>query len=174
MNFDETNFQVEKNEQEVFMKRRMKRNIGREITHLIIHCSATHADRPFTVEQLEAAHRARGFECIGYHYYILRDGTTVNTRAIGRPGAHCKGYNAHSIGICYEGGLDVEGCPADTRTPEQRIALRLLVWQLLGIVGRNVRICGHRDLSPDLDGDGTVEPEEWTKLCPCFDVARDL
>lgn len=146
----------------------------RRIDYLIIHCSATRADRPFTVEQLRAAHEARGFRGIGYHYYIRRDGTTVNTRAIGSPGAHCKGYNAHSIGICYEGGLDADGRPADTRTLEQRIALRLLVWQLLGVVGRNVRICGHRDLSPDRDGDGMVEPEEWIKQCPCFDVAREL
>ena len=146
----------------------------RAIHYLIIHCSATRADRDFSVEQLEAAHRARGFRGIGYHYYVRRDGTVVNTRPIARIGAHCKGYNAHSIGICYEGGLDAEGHPADTRTPEQRRALHQLVWQLWDIVGRNVRLCGHRDLSPDLDGDGTVEPEEWTKQCPCFDVAKEF
>ena len=146
----------------------------RRIDYIIIHCSATRADRDFTPEQLEAAHRARGFRGTGYHYYVRRDGTVVNTRPIGRPGAHCRGYNAHSIGICYEGGLDTQGRPADTRTPEQRSALRQLVWQLLGVTGRNVRLCGHRDLSPDRDGDGTVEPEEWTKQCPCFDVTSEL
>ena len=146
----------------------------RRIDYIIIHCSATRADRDFTPEQLEAAHCARGFRGTGYHYYVRRDGTVVNTRPIGRAGAHCQGYNAHSIGICYEGGLDPQGRPSDTRTPEQRSALRQLVWQLLGVTGRNVRLCGHRDFSPDRDGDGTVEPEEWTKLCPCFDVASEL
>lgn len=83
-------------------------------------------------------------------------------------------YNAHSIGICYEGGLDVQGCPADTRTPEQCSALRLLVHQLLKRFRNNIRICGHRDLSPDRNGDGVVEPEEWVKECPCFEVSKDL
>ena len=148
--------------------------VMRDIHYIIIHCSATRADRDFTVKQLEAAHRARGFRGIGYHYYIRRDGTTVHTRPLERAGAHCRGYNAHSIGICYEGGLDAEGRPADTRTPEQRSALRLLVSQLLRRYGKHARLCGHRDLSPDLDGDGTVEPEEWTKQCPCFDVASEF
>ena len=84
-----------------------------------------------------------------------------------------KGWNAHSIGICYEGGLDRDGHPADTRSPAQRAALRGLVYQLLKQY-RNTRVCGHRDLSPDIDGDGVVEPQEWVKQCPCFDVAAAL
>ena len=59
-------------------------------------------------------------------------------------------------------------------TPEQRAALRLLVAQLLRRFKGNLRICGHRDLSPDLNGDGRIGPEEWTKQCPCFDVGREL
>ena len=34
-------------------------------------------------------------------------------------------------------------------------------------------VLGHRDTSPDLDGDGIVEPEEWTKMCPCFDAKEE-
>ena len=87
-------------------------------------------------------------------------------------GAHAKGYNAHSIGVAYEGGLDVKGHPADTRTEEQKHALRVLVRVLRKDFGVEAhRVVGHRDLSPDLDGDGVVEPEEWVKLCPCFEVA---
>ena len=81
--------------------------------------------------------------------------------------------NAHSIGICYEGGLDCNGHPADTRTPEQKSALRLLVHQLLKRF-RNSYVCGHRDLSPDLNGNGVIEPEEWVKVCPCFEVGKEL
>lgn len=84
-----------------------------------------------------------------------------------------KGQNAHSIGICYEGGLDADGNPKDTRTPEQRSALRLLVHRLLKLF-KDARVCGHRDLSPDRDGDGTVEPGEWVKQCPCFEVSKNL
>jgi N-acetyl-anhydromuramyl-L-alanine amidase AmpD len=37
----------------------------------------------------------------------------------------------------------------------------------------NCRICGHRDLSPDLNGNGEIEPEEWIKACPCFNAETD-
>lgn len=145
----------------------------RTIHLIVVHCSATRANCALTPEALETAHRRRGFRGIGYHYYIRKDGTTLNTRPLELIGAHAKGHNAHSIGICYEGGLDEQGRPTDTRTPEQRSALRLLVHQLLKRF-RNSYVCGHRDLSPDINGNGVVEPEEWVKQCPCFDVGKEL
>lgn len=146
----------------------------RKIDYIVVHCSATREGHALTPEALLADHRRRGFRCIGYHYYIRRDGTTVLTRPLELAGAHAKGWNKHSIGICYEGGLDCEGRPKDTRTPEQRTAMRLLVAQLLHRFKGNVRVCGHRDLSPDLNGNGEIEPEEWVKQCPCFEVAKEL
>lgn len=146
----------------------------RKIDYIIIHCSATREGHILTPEALDLEHRRRGFRMTGYHYYVRRDGTTVSTRPLELVGAHMQGYNKHSIGICYEGGLDAQGCPKDTRTPEQRTALRLLVARLLRRFRGNVRICGHRDLSPDLNGNGVLEPWEWVKECPCFDVATEL
>ena len=145
----------------------------RTIDHIIIHCSATREDRSLTVAELEENHRCRGFRGIGYHYYIRKDGTVINTRALELVGAHAKGHNAHSIGICYEGGLDCRGRPADTRTPAQRATLRQLVGQLQEKFS-GCRVCGHRDLSPDLNGNGEIEPEEWIKQCPCFEVAKEF
>ena len=84
----------------------------RKIDYIVIHCSATREDCDLTPGALELEHRRRGFRGIGYHYYIRRDGTTVLTRPLELVGAHVKGYNKHSIGICYEGGLDVQGRPA--------------------------------------------------------------
>ena len=153
-----------------------KKNSGtmmRKIDLIVIHCSATRADRSLTPDDLEMQHRRRGFNGTGYHYYIRKDGTVHLTRPIERIGAHVKGFNLNSVGICYEGGLDARGNPKDTRTPEQRSALHLLVYQLLQQF-RNARVCGHRDLSPDLDGDGTVEPWEWVKQCPCFEVSKEF
>ena len=95
----------------------------RKINYIVVHCSATREGRTLTPEALEAEHRRRGFRTTGYHYYIRRNGTTVLTRPPELVGAHMKGYNKHSIGICYEGGLDALGNPKDTRTPEQRAAL---------------------------------------------------
>lgn len=144
----------------------------RTITLIIIHCSATCEDRPFTEQALEAAHRQRGFDGTGYHFYIRRDGRILTTRSPERPGAHARGYNAHSIGICYEGGLDHYGMPKDTRTEWQRHSLRVLVRTLL-LDYPGAQVVGHRDLSPDLNGNGEVKPMEWTKQCPCFEVKRE-
>ncbi len=83
----------------------------RKIDLIVIHCSATCEDRPFTGQALEAAHRRRGFDGTGYHFYIRRDGQILTTRPVERAGADARGYNAHSIGIAYEGGLDDYGNP---------------------------------------------------------------
>lgn len=144
----------------------------RSITLIVIHCSATRENCPFTEQALEAAHRRRGFDGTGYHFYIRRDGHILTTRPLEKPGAHVRGYNAHSIGICYEGGLNRYGLPCDTRTEWQRHSLRVLVRALL-LDYPGARVVGHRDLSPDLNGNGEVEPMEWTKQCPCFEVKKE-
>ena len=145
----------------------------RKIDMIVIHCSATRADVPLSPRQLDEMHRQRGFDGCGYHYYVRRDGEICTMRPVDRPGAHAKGYNQHSIGVCYEGGLDEQGRPADTRTELQKRSLRVLV-RVLAMDFQTRRIVGHRDLSPDLDGDGVIEPEEWTKVCACFDVGTEL
>ena len=146
----------------------------RTITLLIVHCSATPQGVALGFEDCRRDHiHHRGFRDIGYHFYITRDGEIHRGRPLEKVGAHCRNHNSHSIGICYEGGLDARGNPKDTRTPEQRSALHLLVYQLLQQF-RNARVCGHRDLSPDLDGDGKVEPWEWVKQCPCFEVSKEF
>lgn len=144
----------------------------RSITLLVIHCSATRQDRPFTEQALAQSHRLRGMDGIGYHFYIRQDGRIITTRPVERVGAHVRGYNQNSIGICYEGGLDRHGLPCDTRTQWQRHSLRVLVRALL-MDYPGAQVTGHRDLSPDLDHNGRVEPMEWTKQCPCFDVNKE-
>lgn len=121
----------------------------RKIDMIVIHCSATRADVPLSPRQLEEMHRQRGFDGCGYHYYVRRDGEICTMRPVDRPGAHAKGYNRHSIGVCYEGGLDEQGRPADTRTELQKRSLRVLV-RVLAMDFQTRRIVGHRDLSPDL------------------------
>ncbi len=145
----------------------------RKIDLIVIHCSATRADRSLTPDDLDLQHRRRGFNGTGYHYYIRKDGTVHLTRPIDRIGAHARRWNAHSIGICYEGGLDCLGRPADTRTPAQCSSL----WQLVNRLREKFpdsRVCGHRDLSPDRNGNGEIEPEEWIKACPCFEVKDEF
>lgn len=103
----------------------------RKINKIIIHCSATPEGKDFTVADIDGWHRQRGFKGIGYHYVVYRDGSVHAGRPIPQPGAHCLGQNAHSIGVCYIGGCASDGkTPKDTRTREQRKALRELVERL--------------------------------------------
>lgn len=81
-------------------------------------------------------------------------------------------YNANSLGVCYEGGLDVNGGPADTRTLRQKEAMHRLVANLLQSYPE-ARVVGHRDLSPDKNYNGIVDPWERTKECPCFEVKAE-
>ena len=96
---------------------------------------------------------------MNYHEYVRRDGTIEHGRNIAEPGAHVVGHNSHSIGICYEGGLNSHGEPEDTRTPEQVRALRQLVERYHGYFPEAL-IVGHHDLNPK-------------KPCPCFDAVKE-
>jgi N-acetyl-anhydromuramyl-L-alanine amidase AmpD len=119
--------------------------------------------RPYqqsSVEDIDRWHRARGWKngC-GYHYVIRRDGTIEIGRPLEMIGAHCKNRNRHSIGICYEGGLNVEGRPSDTRTKAQTCALRTLLEQLHTRFPKAM-IMGHNVFNP-------------MKACPCFNAAEE-
>ena len=131
----------------------------RQIDLIVVHCSATRCNQSYTVMQLIRDHRDR-FGFTGYHYYITRDGTVTQTRHEQLVGAHAKGYNSHSLGVCYEGGLDKDGRPDDTRTPKQKRALLDLLKRLKR-EHPQAKILGHRDL-PDV-----------TKACPCFDAITE-
>lgn len=144
----------------------------RRIDLIVVHCSATREDRSYTPAQMERDHKAKGFNSAGYNYYIRKSGEVVALRHISQVPAHAKGYNRNSIGICYEGGLDTNGKVKDTRTDAQKLALESLLQQLVSVYP-NARIVGHRDLSPDLNGNGIIEPFEWTKMCPCFDATKE-
>ena len=135
----------------------------RSITLIVIHCSAVGPEQESSAADIDSWHRANGWQGIGYHFVVRRDGSVELGRPIEVVGAHVVGHNRYSIGICYEGGLDAAGEAADTRTPEQIKALRSLVEQMHERFPKAL-IVGHHDLDP-------------TKPCPCFDAVaeyRDL
>lgn len=148
---------------------------------IVIHCSATRAGQDIHASDIDKWHKERGFAMIGYHYVIALDGTIEVGRPMPRDGAHCNtagtsgvSYNKHSVGICYIGGLDASGKAADTRTPAQKKAMTELVYRLMMEYPSIVEVIGHRDASPDANGDGTINPDEWIKMCPCFDVRSEF
>ena len=145
----------------------------RRIDEIIVPCTATKEGVDVSVEQLRNDHmKNRGFSDIGYHYVVMRSGVVEYGRDVDIAGAHCTGHNAHSIGVVYVGGLSKLGKATDTRTNEQKAALMGLLMDLRRLYP-DAKIVGHRDCSPDLNGDGTVESWEWIKVCPCFDAVRE-
>ena len=144
---------------------------------ITIHCSATKPKNSFGVDKLRELHVDKnGWSAIGYHFYITTDGRLNPCRPLNKPGAHVKGHNTDNIGICLEGGLNNDtGKPDDTYSSHQKDALREIVNYLqdsFGIDDENVK--GHRDWSPDSNGDGKVDSKDWLKACPCFDVQKWL
>ena len=130
----------------------------REINEIIIHCSATPEGRMTTVEDIDRWHKERGFKGIGYHYIIYLNGRIKNGRPVHEIGSHCKGHNKNSIGICYIGGTDKNGKPKDTRTPEQKEAILMLL-DILKKEYPNATVHGHYEFA--------------NKACPCFDVKEE-
>lgn len=130
----------------------------RTITLIIIHCSAVKPNQTSSAAQIGQWHKKRGWKCIGYHYVIRRDGSIERGRPESMVGAHCLNHNQHSIGVCYEGGLDTNGKAADTRTPEQKAAMRALLVELKQSYPRAL-IMGHNVFA--------------NKACPCFDAAKE-
>lgn len=130
--------------------------MARWITKIIVHCAATPEGKDFTVADIDRWHKAKGWKCIGYHFVIYRDGSVHEGRPIDMIGAHCKGFNSHSIGICYIGGCTADGKHAkDTRTPEQKLALRQLLEKLHSKYP-NASIHGHNEFA--------------NKACPCYSM----
>jgi N-acetylmuramoyl-L-alanine amidase len=144
----------------------------KNVKYIVIHCSATEGGKDISAATIDSWHKARGFKKCGYHFIVHLNGTISGEkdgcRNFDEIGAHVKGYNGKSIGICYIGGLRY-GKPADTRTPQQVKSLRNLDIVLKSMYP-NAEIVGHRDLSVDLNGDGVVTKQEWMKACPSFDV----
>lgn len=141
----------------------------RAINKVVIHCSASVPSAGTTAATIDEWHRKRGFSRIGYHYVILTNGMIQEGRNVADVGAHAEGHNKDSIGICLVGGVDNTGKPADNFSAAQKAALLDLL-KTMQLAFPKAQILGHRDLSPDLNHDGQITPNEWMKQCPSFDV----
>ena len=131
----------------------------RNINKIIIHCSATPEGKAFSVDDIRRWHLKRGFADIGYHFVIYLDGSVHVGRPLAKAGAHCKGHNAHSIGVCYIGGVASDGkTPKDTRTDAQKASLVKLITELRQQFP-NASVHGHREFA--------------NKACPCFDARKE-
>ena len=131
----------------------------RNITKIIVHCSATTEGKDFSVADIRRWHLQRGFSDIGYHFVIYRDGSVNIGRPLQKSGAHCSGHNKNSIGVCYIGGVATDGkTPKDTRTSAQKDSLVRLITELRQQFP-NASVHGHREFA--------------NKACPCFNASEE-
>ncbi|MDO9093393.1 MAG: N-acetylmuramoyl-L-alanine amidase [Rubrivivax sp.] len=178
-------------------------SITRTINLIVLHCSATpsgqwvgghvpgragytspsrsidlwHARRGFKRQPAWVARHMPLLKSIGYHYVVDLDGRLWQGRHLVEAGAHAVGHNADSVGICLVGGAELDA----QYTAAQWATLQDLVLQLCNHLSVPMRpfmngsgVCGHRDLSPDADGDGRINRTDWLKTCPGFDVSAWL
>ena len=130
----------------------------RTINEIIIHCSATKEGNKISAATIDRWHKDRGWRCIGYHYVVRIDGSIEYGRPVQDIGAHVKGRNKNSIGVCYIGGLDADMEPKDTRTRDQKESLLYLL-KTLKRLHPDATIHGHREFA--------------NKACPCFDAHKE-
>lgn len=137
----------------------------RNIVEIIIHTTATPPNwresegAVAKVNEIRRWHKDRGFNDIGYHFIIDRNGEVAKGRPIEIDGAHVKGRNKGTIGIALMGGIDGKATDAflANYTPEQERALiKLIKWlhENYGVVP----VTGHNQFA--------------NKECPCFDVPK--
>jgi N-acetylmuramoyl-L-alanine amidase len=142
----------------------------RDIKYIAVHCTAGRQTQ--TIADLQAEFRRKGWKNPGYHYVVAPDGKITQLLDEDKVSNGVKGFNNVSVNVAYIGGIDANGKGVDNRTEAQKKALRQLLGNLKKKYPEAV-IQGHRDFSPDTDGDGIVEPHEWTKMCPCFDAKEE-
>ncbi|MRM97665.1 N-acetylmuramoyl-L-alanine amidase [Riemerella anatipestifer] len=143
----------------------------RTIKYIVLHCTAT--SQTTTIESIKRFWREKlGWKNVGYHYIIKPDGEIVQLADLNTITNGVKGRNKNAINAAYIGGVE-KGKAVDNRTLQQKASQVKLLRELQEKFPKT-EIVGHRDLSPDLNGDGIISPHEWTKECPSFDVKQWL
>lgn len=142
----------------------------RNIERIFIHCTA--GNQNATVEDLIREFKTKGWRNSGYHYLILANGAIHQLLPDSEISNGVQGYNSTAINVAYTGGIDRNGKAVDNRTEEQKKSLVSLLESLRERYPK-ARIMGHRDISPDKNGNGIIDPWERIKECPCFDAITE-
>ena len=138
----------------------------RKVKYIAVHCTA--GSQKATVNDLLAEFKRKGWKAPGYHYVITADGKIHQLLDTEKVSNGVKGFNSVAVNIAYTGGMD----GVDNRTDEQKKSLVTLL-KLLRKRYPDAVIQGHRDFSPDLNGNGKIEKSEWIKMCPGFDAKTE-
>lgn len=145
----------------------------RKISRIFVHCTASWQSTT-TQASLRQEFKAKGWKLPGYHYVIFADGYIWQMLGEQYVANGVKGYNKNSVHVAWVGGImrsadNKRILETDNRTYAQKLALTRLLTELKKRY-REAIIMGHRDISPDLNHNGVVDPWERIKACPCFDA----
>lgn len=143
----------------------------RNIHCIVVHCTAT-PQKTTTVEKLRTHWKQIGWNAPGYHYIVMPNGNIEQLLEEDGIANGVRGYNKTTLHVAYVGGVDDNGRPTDNRSEQQKAALYFLL-ERLKCKYPHADIKGHRDFSPDLNGDGVISQDEFIKQCPCFDAAKE-
>lgn len=144
----------------------------RQIKRIFIHCTASYQET-YTDEKLVNEFKRKGWRNPGYHYVIRPDGTIFRMLPESQISNGVSGYNSTAINIAYVGGVTKEKPKGvDNRTAQQKSALLYLL-QDLRVRYPKAYIMGHRDISPDKNGNGKIDTWEYIKMCPCFNAMEE-
>lgn len=142
----------------------------RKIERIFVHCTA--GSQKQTIEDLRTEFKRKGWKNPGYHYVVLPNGRIECMLSEDSISNGVQGFNSTSINVAYVGGIDGSGKGVDNRTEEQKLALKKILTELKKKYP-GAEIMGHRDISPDKNGNGIVDPWERIKECPCFNAKTE-
>ncbi len=134
----------------------------RSVDFIVIHCSATREDQDISAEDIRGWHLQRGWIDIGYHKVIRRDGSIEDGRPLSRPGAHARGFNHVSWGICLVGGVESDGKTAESNFTHAQ-------WESLEAEVRRMKASDHKGAA-DAEVLGHRDLPNVNKACPSFDA----
>lgn len=160
----------------------------RLIDRIVLHCtSGWNNQSTYSIKKYwsDPKPQGLGWKQVGYHIIINEDGTLEFLAPLSQITNGVAGYNSNSVHICYKGGLvsvdkDAKGKVikyhyGDTRTQAQKEGFLKAIQYVFEELKKTqdidgIIICGHRDLSPDLNHNGVIEEREWVKTCPTFNA----
>ena len=120
-----------------------KMKFNKELQYIILHHTAASADQ--TVNQIHSYHLNKGWIGIGYNILVDKYGNTYWGRGIEYRGAHTKGYNDISIGICAIGNMETGIMPE-----AQKESIKKTIKEVLQYYPSITKIVGHKDLAATL------------------------
>ena len=137
-------------------------DVRKKTDSIIIHCAATKVSMDIGYDEIRKWHvDQNGWDDVGYHFIIRRNGKLEKARPEGYSGAHAPSHNSRSIGICLVGGMADDGGPENNFTLEQFLTLKDLVNMIMEKYSDITEVLGHCDVQENKPNCPGFNVKEW-------------